>query len=151
MEYLEHLGYLGLFLGSFLAATVVPFSADALLVAMLGLGGNVVWTLSVATLGNWLGSLTTYWIGHLGKWDFIEKYFRVKPEKLEKQQATINKYGSWLALFTWLPIVGDVFALALGFYRVNFYKSAAFMLIGKFLRFLFWVILFSKAKVFLGF
>ena len=35
MEWLLGLGYFGLFIGSFLAATVVPFSADVLLVAGL--------------------------------------------------------------------------------------------------------------------
>ena len=35
MSWLESLGLLGLFLGTFLAATIVPFSSDALYVAVL--------------------------------------------------------------------------------------------------------------------
>ena len=42
MEWLLNLGYFGLFLGSFVAATVVPFSSDVQLVAMLAAGGNAV-------------------------------------------------------------------------------------------------------------
>ncbi len=144
MEYFHEWGYLGLFLGSFLAATIVPFSSDALLVGMLALGGSIPLTLFWATLGNWLGGLTSYWIGYSGKWEWIEKWFRVSKQKLEKQQATVKKYGSWLALFTWLPVIGDLFAVALGFYRAKFLPSATFMLIGKFLRFLLWAILFLK-------
>ena len=59
MESLLDYGYLGLFLGSFLAATVFPFSSDVLLVGMLLAGGNPVVTVVVATAGNWLGGLTS--------------------------------------------------------------------------------------------
>ena len=40
MDWLLDLGYAGLFIGSFLAATIFPFSADVLLVGMLIGGGN---------------------------------------------------------------------------------------------------------------
>lgn len=71
-------GYLGLFLGSFLAATVVPFSSDALFVGYLTLGSNTWISLFWATLGNWLGGLTSYWVGYIGKWEWLEKWFRIK-------------------------------------------------------------------------
>ena len=35
MEWLEGLGLLGLFIGTFLAATIFPFSSDALYLAIL--------------------------------------------------------------------------------------------------------------------
>jgi membrane protein YqaA with SNARE-associated domain len=149
MEFLQDLGYIGLFFGSFLAATVVPFSSDVLLIATLATGANPVASLMVATTGNWLGGLTSYWAGHLGKWEWIEKWFGTNKEKLEKQRDTVAKYGSWLALFTWLPFIGDIFAIALGFYKVDFKKTAIFMLIGKFLRFLLWAVLFHFFKIWL--
>ena len=40
IEFFQSWGYLGLFLGSFLASTVVPFSADALIIGMLVVGGR---------------------------------------------------------------------------------------------------------------
>lgn len=142
MESLAELGYWGLFLGSFLASTIVPFSADVLLIGVLALGGNIVWCLIIATLGNWLGGLTSYWIGWLGKWSWIERIMKVKREKLEKQKQKIDKYGVWLAFFTWLPFIGDLFAIALGFYKINPALSALYMLIGRFLRFLVWTFLY---------
>ena len=63
MEALLDYGLIGLFLGSFLAATVVPFSSDVLVIGMLALGFDPVVTVAVATLGNWLGGLTSYWVG----------------------------------------------------------------------------------------
>ena len=50
--------------------------------------------------------------------------------------AQISKYGSALALLTWLPFIGDVIAVALGFFRLKFWQVAIFMLIGKTLRYL---------------
>lgn len=135
-------GYGGLFAGAFLAATVVPFSSDVLLIALLAAGGDPYTAVAVATLGNWLGGLTSYGIGWLGKWEWIEKYLRIKPSTLERQQKKIKKYGSLLAFMTWLPVAGDVFAVALGFYRTDFKRSAFWMLAGKCLRFILWTLLY---------
>ena len=142
MEALAEWGYLGLFVGSFLASTVRPMSADLLLVGVLALGADVWWCLVIATLGNWLGGLTSYWIGWLGRWDWLERWFKVKKEQLIRQQQRVERFGAWLALFTWLPLVGDIFAIALGFYRVSPRLSAFYMLLGRFSRFLAWVLLY---------
>ncbi|MEN6618467.1 MAG: YqaA family protein [Rikenellaceae bacterium] len=142
MELLGSLGYVGLFLGAFLAATVVPFSSDFLFVGVLVAGGNPFISFIVATIGNWLGGLTSYYIGYLGKWDWIEKWFRVKEESLVRQKTKIEKYGSLIAFFSWTPFVGDVLAVGLGFYKVDFPKCATYMLVGKAVRFAFWVILY---------
>lgn len=129
-------------MGSFLAATVVPFSADVLLIGMLVAGGSPWIVVAIATAGNFLGGLTSYGIGRLGKWEWIEK-LGVKPETLEKHKARIDKYGAWIALLSWVPFVGDIFAVALGFYRVKFVPSAIFMLIGKAGRFVIWWLIYT--------
>ena len=117
IEFLQSWGYIGLFLGAFMAATIIPFSSDILLIGIL-------------------------LAGRIGKWEWIEKWFHVSEEKLLKQKSKIDKYGSWIALVTWLPFVGDVFAIGLGFYKLNFFKCAVFMLIGKGARFAAWIALF---------
>ncbi len=134
-------GLLGLFLGSFLAATVVPMSADVLLVGMLVAGGSPWMTIAVATLGNWLGGLTSYGIGRAGRWEWIER-LHVKRESLERQRSRIERYGAAVALLTWVPFVGDVFAVALGFYRVRFVPMAFWMLLGKCGRFVTWYLIY---------
>ncbi|MDE7355866.1 MAG: DedA family protein [Rikenellaceae bacterium] len=135
-------GYIGLFIGSFLAATIVPFSSDVLLVGMLLAGASVWPAVIVATAGNWLGGLTSYYIGYIGKWEWLERWFRVKRSTLERQKSRVDRYGPLLALMTWLPVVGDVFAIALGFYRQRFWPSAAYMLAGKAARFVIWAFFF---------
>lgn len=142
MEALLDYGYIGLFLGSFLAATVVPFSSDILLMGMLIAGGEPITTVTVATIGNWLGGLTSYWIGWLGKLEWLERWFKVKPATIERHKATVHRWGVWLALMTWLPIVGDIFAIVLGFYKVKFLPSALWMLVGKCARFVMWALIY---------
>lgn len=141
MDVLIELGYWGLFVGSFLSATLIPFSSDILLVGMLTMGGNVWLCVIIATLGNWLGGLSSYWLGRLGKWEWLER-LKVKPETLEKHKLYVDKYGSPLALITWFPLIGDVIAVALGFYRANPYSTAVFMFIGKGARFVVWALLY---------
>ncbi|MFI3331974.1 MAG: YqaA family protein [Rikenellaceae bacterium] len=141
MEFLGEWGYWGLFLGSFLASTVLPFSSDALLIAALLAGGDVRLVVAYATIGNFLGGLTTYYVGYLGRWEWIEKYLRVSRQKLEGQAALIQRYGSLIAFMSWVPILGDVVTVALGFYRVNFVVSAIFMFIGRAARFVGWALL----------
>lgn len=146
LEWLLNLGYFGLFIGAFLAATLIPFSSDIMLIGILAAGGDIWTSVIVATIGNWLGGLSSYGLGYLGKWEWIEKWFKVKPETLEKQKDKIDKYGSLLAFLTWLPFIGDIFALGLGFYKTNFWKTSLFMLIGKGARFIMWALLFMWGK-----
>ncbi|MDD2584756.1 MAG: DedA family protein [Bacteroidales bacterium] len=142
VEFLLNYGLIGLFVASFLASTVIPFSSEVVLTGVLFAGVNPLYAFFAATAGNWLGGLTSYYIGHLGRWDIIEKWLGVKHERLIKQKSKIEKYGSLIALLTWLPIIGDIFSIGLGFYRIDFIKSAFFMLIGRSLRFAGWVLLY---------
>lgn len=135
---LENWGLIGLFLGNVLAATIFPFSSDALYIAVLATLKRPLACFLVGTAGNWLGSVITYYIGRLGKWEWIQKWFKVKPETLQKQKAKIDKYGVWLALIAWVPVIGDVFVIALGFYRTRPLPTILLLLVGKASRFLVW-------------
>lgn len=146
MENLLDYGYIGLFIGAFLSATIIPFSSDILLVGMLLAGGDIATTVIVATVGNWAGGMVSYYMGRLGRWEWIEKWFKVKQETLEKHKAKVDKYGASLAFLSWLPIVGDVFAIALGFYKTDVRKTAIYMFFGKGLRFVAWAVLYYYTK-----
>jgi membrane protein YqaA with SNARE-associated domain len=132
------LGYLGLFLASFLAATIVPFSSEFVLSGVLAAGGDPVLSLATATLGNWLGGLTSFWIGWLGKFEWIEKYLRIPKSKLEKWHRKIEGKEWWIGLFCWLPGIGDIIAVLLGLLKSNFLLAAIGMLVGKALRYIVW-------------
>lgn len=133
---LQDLGLFGLFLGCLLAATVIPFSSEALVAGALLLDYSPWTVILVATLGNTIGGMTCHLLGWLCKWSWIEKYLKIKEESLEKAQAKVGKYGSLAALLTWLPIVGDVIAVALGIMRTRVVPTTLFMFIGKGLRYM---------------
>lgn len=135
------LGYLGLFIASFLAATVVPFSSEVVFSALV-YGGLDPWScVFVATAGNWLGGLSCYYVGKLGKVEWMEKYLRIKPEKIDKWLDKIRRYGDWFAFFSFLPGIGDAIAVASGFFRCNIWIVAFSMLLGKFVRYVVWMYL----------
>ena len=136
METLISLGYPGLFIASFLAATIIPFSSEAILGAMLLGPFDAFWCIFWATLGNWTGGLTSYALGWAGRNDKIERFLRISPEKLAKADPHLKRWGIWLALFCWLPFVGDLFAVALGFARTRIFYTSLFMLTGKALRYI---------------
>ena len=138
MEAFVEWGYLGLFIASFLGATIIPFSSELVFSLLIIKGYDFNLSLLVATTGNWLGGLSSYFLGRLGKWSTLEKYFRLKKEKIVKFKTNIDKWGSLLAFFCWLPIVGDPIAVGLGFFRTNYVQVAIWMFIGKLIRYIVW-------------
>ena len=137
IDFLIQWGYLGMFLSAVLAGSVVPFSSEAVLAALVlpSTGLNPVICLIAASVGNLLGSLTCYGMGRLGRMDWLEKYFHMKREKVERMQAYLNGRSAFMAFFAFLPIMGSVIAVALGFLRSNIWVVSASMLLGKVLRY----------------
>ena len=82
MEGFVEWGYLGLFIASFLGATIIPFSSEVVFSLLIINGYDIKVSLLVATIGNWLGGLSSYFLGRLGKWETLEKYFKLKKEKI---------------------------------------------------------------------
>jgi membrane protein YqaA with SNARE-associated domain len=128
-------GYIGMFLAGLLAGTIVPFSSEVVMVSLYVVGFKAVPLLIVASIGNWIGGMTTYWVGLQGKTDWLEKYFGVKKEKIINFKERLNKWGSYWALLSWVPIAGNLITAALGFFRVPITPVATFMMIGKVIRY----------------
>lgn len=146
MHILAKLGYIGLFLGTFLSSSVIPLplSSDLLLIGAFAAGGSVWLSVTIATAGNWLGCISSYGIGRqFGKWEWIEKKLRIKRHKLENQKEFIEKYRSLLALIVWVPVFGEFLALGLGFYRIRFIPTALFMLLGTVCRFVLYALIYT--------
>lgn len=135
LEGFTEYGYIGLFLASFLAATILPFGSEVVFVALLAAGLDP-WTCTiVASIGNWLGGMTNYYLGRLGKIEWIEKYLKVKKEKIYQIHHWLDGKGAVMAFFSFLPVVGDVIAIALGYMRANVYIVNISMFAGKFARY----------------
>ena len=118
-------------MAAFLAATILPFSSEALLGAMALGSWSSSSLLLVASIGNTLGGLTNY---GLGRWIPEEKalhWLRIGPDKVERWRTFVHRRGAWAALLCWLPVVGDPIAIALGLFRAAFVPTVVLMFIGK--------------------
>nr|WP_294859117.1 YqaA family protein [uncultured Fluviicola sp.] len=127
-------GLFGLFLVCFLASTIIPFPSEATLLFFLNSESySPLSILVVASLGNCLGGCTNYLLGYYGRKILGKKQFL-------KSELFVQRYGSWTALFSWLPIIGDPILIVLGVYRVSFWKTMTLMSLGKVVRYLivFW-------------
>lgn len=128
-------GYPGLFISALLAGSIVPFSSELVLIALVKLGLDPMYCILSASMGNTVGGMSCYYIGYLGKTEWVEKYLKVSHEKIIKMQERLHKRGSLMAFFAFLPGIGEVIAIALGFMRSNVYLTFATMFLGKFIRY----------------
>jgi len=141
MESFLELGLLGLFISSFIAATIIPFSSELVLSFLLANQYPFEMCLFIATLGNWLGGISSYGLGRLGEWTYIKYFTGLDKTKIKKVREKVNKWKSPLAFFCWLPLVGDIFAVGLGFYKINFIKVSLWMFVGKMIRYVIWALI----------
>ena len=128
------LGYLGLFLAGFLSSTILPMNSEGVFLILLAQDFDPWTCLIVATVGNSLGGLTNYWIGSLGQLKWLSR-LGLSEKRLSELEAKIKKYGFWLAFFSWVPFIGDPMTIALGYFRVSFWRVTALVVLGKFLRY----------------
>lgn len=135
MAYLVSLGYWGMGVASFIAGSVLPFSSETLLAALQLAGLQPLPLFVSATMGNVLGSMFNYWVGTLGRLEWIEKYLRVKPEKIQKTQRWLQGRGAWMGFFCFLPILGSALSVTLGYMRANPYITFVSITLGKTLRY----------------
>lgn len=144
LNILQDWGYLGAFVASFLAGSIVPFSSEVVLLALYQAGLNPLWLIIWTTIGNTAGGMTCYLVGKLGKMEWIHKYFKVNQEKIDKFHTYLQGKGSFMAIFTCLPYIGDVIAICLGLMRSNVWMTVFYMFIGKLIRYVIVIYIYSK-------
>ena len=114
-------GLAGLFLASFLSATLLPGGSEAVLFVVLRLHPDQAWpALALATVGNTLGGMVTYAMG------------RALPSRLAPERsAQAKRHGAPVLLLAWTPIVGDALCAAAGWLRLPPVACALWMALGK--------------------
>lgn len=133
-EFMLNWGYGGLFLSALIAGSIFPMSSEAVMVGLIALGLHPVGCVVAATLGNTLGGMTCYWIGTLGKTEWIQR-LGIKEEQLAKATRFLGGRGAWMAFFSFLPTIGEAIAVVLGLMRSNRTITCTAMLLGKALRY----------------
>lgn len=133
--WLADYGLYSLFLLSFLASTLIPLGSEWLLVALI-LAKSEPWAaVAVATFGNYLGALTTYWIGLYGG-DFLKRrVLRMDEKSTARAEKFYARFGSYSLLLSFLPVVGDPLCLIGGMLRVTFLRFSLLVVSGKLARY----------------
>lgn len=126
----EMLAYASLFGSSFLSATLLPGSSEALLIALLiAKKTSVYGLLLAASLGNTLGGLTNIFLGRLlplkrqGRWH-------------DTAMTWLHRLGPAALLFSWLPVIGDLLCVLAGWLRFAWLPAMLFLAVGKTLRYI---------------
>ena len=129
----------GMFVAAFLAGSFFPFSSEVVMLGLLAAGTDPSDLLLWGTAGNTLGSLFNYGVGSLGREEWITKWTKVSPEKLENGKRWVRNYGAWAGLLAWIPLLGSVITVALGFLRVKMAYAMITVAIGKYVRY--WILI----------
>lgn len=135
MDIFYELGYVGLFIISFIAATVFPISPEAFVVALYTQDYNAFILIAVATLGGYLGSLTYYYFAITGRKMALNRFVSISPERLAKNEARFARWGSLILLFSWVPIVGEPLIIVAGLLKVRLSVFTFWVILGRIVRF----------------
>jgi membrane protein YqaA with SNARE-associated domain len=116
---------------SFLAATIVPLGSEPAVVALILRGYSVSAVVAVATVGNYLGACTTYWVGRGAAG-------AVAPKGAGQQRAAalIRRWGQPALILSWVPLIGDALVVAAGMARMPFAPFSFWVILGKALRYI---------------
>lgn len=114
-------GLWGVFLSSFLAATLLPGGSELVLLGFAHLHpAETLPALALATVGNTAGGMTSWALG--------KKLPRHRPLP---HQDTLQRWGSPALLLAWVPLAGDAFCVAAGWLRLHWLPCCVFMALGK--------------------
>lgn len=121
------------FIIAFVSATLLPLGSEPAVIALVKLDPWLFWpAVFVATAGNTLGGIVTYWMGY-GAERAYEKVALHKPEARALQW--LRRFGAKACLMSWLPIVGDPLCAVAGWMQLPFWPCVVYMAIGKFARY----------------
>ena len=123
--------YASLFLSALAAATMLPMQSEAVLVGLL-LADYSPWLLiTVASVGNVLGSAINWLLGR-GIERFRDRpWFPASNAGLERAQSWYRRYGKWSLLLSWVPIIGDPLTVIAGVLREPFWVFLLLVTVAK--------------------
>lgn len=131
VDFLVQFGGFGMFLSALLAGSVIPFSSEMVLAGLQLAGVSNISLLLWGTAGNVGGGMINYGLGRLGKIEWLEKHAHIRPDKIERAEVFVRKYGPIVAILAWIPILGSAITVALGLLRANIPSTVLFMAVGK--------------------
>lgn len=91
--------------------------------------------LIIATIGNTLGSITTFWIGWKTADLTLKKLSSKNQKRFEQAQKMLHTWGPMSLILAWIFFLGDLLVGIAGALHLSFWKSVFWMTLGKLLRF----------------
>lgn len=132
---MEKYGLIGLFFATMASSTILPIPSEAVVATFIALKYNPWIILIVASMGNVLGSITTYALGYFGLTKVLQKFSKIDNVKVRYFRQKSLQHGDLLSFLSFLPFLGDIFTLALGLAKYNVYRCIFFITLGKTLRY----------------
>ena len=121
------------FVVSFISATLLPMGSEPVVLGVIHLNPAQFWpVIAVATAGNTLGGALDYAMGRGAS--------HLAPQASNASVQTralrwLHRLGPKACLLAWLPLVGDPLWTLAGWLKLPFWPCLAYILIGKFLRY----------------
>ena len=134
-DILINYGEWGMLVAAFLAGSILPFSSEAIMLALLAVGNSPWKLLLFASIGNSLGGVTCYYIGRLTTPERVQRLFRIHPRHMQHAHHLVQRWGTLMGFFCWVPFLGDAILVALGIMRSNPLITNVMMLLGRTLRY----------------
>lgn len=135
---LPSVGLPAVFVISLLSATLLPLGSEPAVMALVSLDPSLFWpTIAVATLGNTLGGVISWWMGRGAEELYERAVEKVRHRSAHELRALawLKRFGPKACLLSWLPVVGDPLCALAGWLRLDFWPCVLYMAIGKFIRF----------------
>jgi membrane protein YqaA with SNARE-associated domain len=140
----EH-GLSTVFVISFISATLLPLGSEPAVFGLVKLNPDLFWwAIAVATVGNTLGGMVSWWMGY-GTHHAVELVKKRKQagdatasmsDKMNSRALQwLERLGPKACLLSWLPGVGDPLCAVAGWLKMPLLPCAAYMAIGKLIRY----------------
>lgn len=130
---LPKFGLSTVFIVALVSATLLPLGSEPVVFGLVKLNPALFWpAVGVATLGNTLGGMISWWMGYGAE----RAYEQVTHRSGELRAITwLRRFGAKACLLSWLPGVGDPLCAVAGWLKLPFWPCAAYMAIGKLTRY----------------
>ena len=135
---LPQVGLTSLFFVALVSATLLPMGSEpAVLLLVKANPALFCPAILVATAGNTLGGVITWWMGYAAERTYEMASHHPPPSLVKSPRALawLRRFGARGCLLSWLPVIGDPLCAVAGWLRLPFWPCVFYMAIGKFARY----------------
>jgi membrane protein YqaA with SNARE-associated domain len=145
---LPQYGLSSLFVVAFVSATLLPLGSEPALLGLVELNPSLFWpAIGVATLGNTLGGMVSWWMGYAGH-QTLDRLTH-KAHHIRALQW-IERFGPKACLLGWLPLVGDPLCALAGWAKLPALPCMVYMAIGKLARYVVLTVVLGQGLQWMG-